>query len=293
MKKNKNLGYLIRQGFRNIWVNKLMSFASVSVLVACLLLVGSAVLLYVNIQAGIEYVGSMGEIALFVDDSMTDTEIGSITRTLENMPELTDVRFISREEGLEQLKEEITGGEELFEMLGSDVLPNAYRVRVKDPNEYEDMVRRLSQIYGIYEVVANGKIANTLADLSSSVALFGAVTVTVMLVVSVFILTNTIKLAMYSRRREIYIMKMVGATNAFIRVPFFVEGVALGFLSAIISFIVIRLAYVGIEGYLATISVTPLAWESLAGRVFLFFMLIGFFAGLLSCSVSMRKYLRG
>ncbi|MBQ3140787.1 MAG: ABC transporter permease, partial [Clostridia bacterium] len=231
----KNLSYLIKQGFRNIWVNKLMSFASISVLVACLMLVGGAMLLYVNIQAGIKYVGSLGEIALFVDDSMTEVEIDAITQTLEAMPQLAEVNFISREEGLEQLKQEITGGEDLFAMLGSDILPNSYRVRVGDSKDYDAMVTRLSQIYGISDVVANGKIANTLTDLSNSVALFGAAMVSVMLVVSVFILTNTIKLAMYARRREIYIMKMVGATNSFVRVPFFVEGVALGLISALVS----------------------------------------------------------
>lgn len=288
----KNIGYLIKQGFHNIWANKLMSFASVSVLVACLLLVGGAMLIYINIQAGIKYIGSLGEIALFVDDSMTQTEIDSITQTLEGMPQLAEVKYIPSEEGLEGLKEEITGGDELFALLESDILPNAYKVRVKDSKDYEDMVSRLSQIYGISDVVANGKIANTLTNLSTSVALFGVIMVSVMLVVSVFILTNTIKLAMYSRRREIYIMKMVGATNSFVRVPFFVEGMTLGIVSALVSYAVVRIAYVGIEGYLNTISVTPLAWGLLAPTVLLSFCAIGFFASLLSCSVSMMKYLR-
>ncbi len=292
MGKNK-FGYLVRQGVRNIFSNGLMSFASVSVLVACLILVGGAFLVYFNIQKGIEYVGSMGEIVLFVDDSFTEEECGVIEATLNSIDGIHDVTFTSSADALNEMKDEIAGGEELFSLLdGQQILPHSFSVKVSNSDDYEAMVQKLSQIYGISEVVANGKIANTLSNISHAVATFGIVVVVVLMVVSVFILTNTLKLAMVSRRREIFIMKMVGATNAFVRIPFFVEGVVLGGIAAVIGYIVIRLAYVGLSGYLAQIGVSPIDWADLRWTVALAFLAVGFFAGLLSSSVSIKKYLK-
>jgi len=291
--KNKSIGYLTRQGFKNIFSNGLMSFASVSVLFACLLLVGGAFLIYFNIQKGVEYVGSMGEIVLFVEDGTSEVECSGIQRTLELLPELHDVEFISSSEGLEELKSEINGGEELFSMLeGEDILPDCFKVKVKDPNDYDRMVKQLSQIYGISDVVANGKIANTLTNISTAVATFGVAVVVVLLVVSVFILINTIKLAMFTRRKEIYIMKMVGATNSFVRVPFFVEAVILGLFSALIAYFAVRFAYVGLEKYLAELNITAIPWANVAATVLLSFLGAGFVVGMLSSSVSIKKYLK-
>jgi len=291
--KNKSIGYLVRQGVRNIFSNGLMSFASVSVLCACLLLVGGAFLMYFNIQKGVEYVGSMGEIVLFVEDGTSELECSGIQRTLESLPELHDVQFISSSEGLEELKTEIAGGEELFSMLdGEDILPNSFKVKVEDRNDYDRMVLQLSQIYGISDVVANGKIANTLTNISTAIATFGVAVVVVLLVVSIFILINTIKLAMFTRRKEIYIMKMVGATNSFVRVPFFIEAVILGVFSALIAYLAVRFGYVGLEEYLSDLSINPIPWPNVAAAVLLSFLGAGFLVGMLSSSVSIKKYLK-
>lgn len=290
---NKSIGYLLKQGFKNIFSNGLMSFASVSVLFACLLLVGGAFLIYYNIQKGVEYVGSMGEIVLFVEDGVSEIECAGIQKTLESLPELHDVQFISSSEGLEQLKAEIAGGEELFSMLeGEQILPNSFRVKVKDPNEYERMVHQLSQIFGISSVVANGKIANTLTNISTAIATFGVAVVVVLLVVSIFILTNTIKLAMFTRRKEIYIMKMVGATNSFVQIPFFVEAVVLGLFGAVIAYFAVRFGYVGLADYLTELNITPIPWAELAATVLLSFLGAGFVVGMLSSSVSIKRYLK-
>jgi cell division transport system permease protein len=216
-----------------------------------------------------------------------------IQRTLESLPELHDVQFISSSDGLAELKAEIAGGEELFSMLESeDILPDSFKVKVNDPNEYERMVQQLSQIYGISSVVANGKIAKTLTNISTAIATFGVAVVVVLLVVSIFILINTIKLAMFTRRKEIYIMKMVGATNSFVRVPFFVEAVVLGLFSAALAFVAVRFAYVGLQGYLSELSINPIPWPNFALTVLASFLGVGFLVGMLSSSVSIKKYLK-
>lgn len=290
---NKSVGYLLKQGFKNIFSNGLMSFASVSVLFACLLLVGGAFLMYFNIQKGVEYVGSMGEIVLFVEDGTGEAECAGIRRTLESLPELYEVQFISSSQGLEELKAEISGGEELFSMLeGEDILPNSFKVKVKDSGDYERMVKQLSQIYGISNVVANGKIANTLTNISTAIATFGVAVVVVLLVVSIFILINTIKLAMFTRRKEIYIMKMVGATNSFVRVPFFVEAVILGLFSAALAYVAVRFGYVGLQDYLAELSINPIPWPEVSLTVLGSFLGAGFAVGMLSSLVSIKKYLK-
>ena len=249
--------------------------------------------MYFNIQKGVDYVGSMGEIVLFVEDGVSELECADIQKTLESLPELHDVQFISSSEGLEELKAEIAGGEELFSMLeGEQILPNSFKVKVNDPDEYDWMVQQLSQIYGISSVVANGQIANTLTNISTAIATFGVAVVVVLLVVSIFILTNTIKLAMFTRRKEIYIMKMVGATNSFVRIPFFVEAVILGLFGALIAYFAVRFGYIGLTKYLTELNVTAIPWGELGLTVFLSFLGTGFLVGMLSSSVSIKKYLK-
>lgn len=286
---------LIKDGLRNIWLNSLMSLASVGVLTACLLLVGSAFLVYFNIESGLEQVGSLGEIKIFLNDGLSETEHTTIENTLKGLPEIYDVQFISKDQGMEDLINNTPDGDILFGMFGNDsFLPDSFLVKVKKSEDYNAMVERLSQIIGVDEIAANGSIANTLTRISRSVALFGSITVGVLLVISIFILSNAVKLAMFSRRKEIGIMKLVGATNSFVRIPFFVEGVILGFISAIFAFAIVWVGYVNITGYLADLSFlfVMVDWKVIAPIIALLFGGMGFFAGAFSSLISIKKYLK-
>lgn len=286
---------LIKDGLRNIWLNSLMSLASVGVLTACLLLVGSAFLVYFNIESGLDQVGSLGEIKIFLTDDLSETEKSAIEDTLTGLPEIYDIQYISREQAAIDLQSQLTNGEELFAVLeGDNYLPDSFLVKVRDSENYNMMVERLSQIIGVDEIAANGTIANTLNRISRAVALFGSITVGVLLVISMFILSNAVKLAMFSRRKEISIMKLVGATNSFVRIPFFVEGVLLGLISAIIAFAIVWVGYVNITGTLSDLSFlfVMVDWKVLAPIIALLFGGMGFFAGAFSSLISIKKYLK-
>lgn len=290
---HKNTGYLVKQGFHNIISNPLMSFASVGVLFTCLLLVGGAFLLYFNIQQGIKYVGSQSEIVLFVEDGVSEYNCRQyIQPQLENCEGIYEVEFISSSEGLEQMKQQISGGEELFELLdGQDVLPHSFRVKVSDPAMYDSLVISLANISGIGEVSADGKIANTLSDIAKAVALFAVVMVSVLLLASVFILSNTVRMVMFTRRKEIGIMKLVGATDSFVRLPFFIETVALGLISALLAFIALRIGYVGLTDYLSQMGVTAMEWSQFGWPLLGCFAGASFIVSLLAATFSIRKYL--
>lgn len=290
---NKNRAFLIKLGFKNIFRNGLMSFSSVSVLLTCLVLVGGALLMYFNIQTGIKYVGSLGEIVLYVEDGTAEYECLKIEKEIKSIDGVHDVEFISSSEGLEKLKSEIEGGDRLFAMFeGEEILPHCFIVRVDDSANYDRMVNVLSKVEGISETAANGTIAETLTKISHTVALFAAVIVTILMVVSVFILVNTLKLTMFSRRREIYIMKMVGSPNSFVRLPFFVESSTLGIIAALLSFVIIRIAYGALARYLAEIGVSAIPWSDLWLKVLLSFTAAGITVGFLSATVSIKKYLK-
>lgn len=293
MAKRNNL-YLIQAGFKNIFANSLMSLSSLSVLFACLLLVGGAFLLYFNIQKGIEYVGGMSEIVLFVEDDISEYNCRQIIQPkLENMTELHDITFISSSEGLEQLQEQIQGGKELFELFeGDTILPHSFRVKVKSSHDYDYMVTTLGKMEGIQEVLANGQVAGTLTSIAKSVAIFAIVMVVILLTVSVFILNNTIKLAMFTRRKEIYIMKMVGATNSFVRIPFLIEGVAIGFAAAVLSFFALWFAYSGLSSYIVELGINAVPWKSIGLQILGTFVGAGLTIGLFTSTIAIKRYLK-
>ena len=293
MAKKNNL-YLIKQGFKNITANSLMSFSSVSILFACLLLVGGAFLVYFNIQKGIKHVGGLSEIRLFVEDGVTEYSCrNEIEPVIAQMEGVRMVEFISSSQGLLEMQEQLDGGEELFEMYeGEEILPHSFRVKIEKAEEYDEMAELLSQLPNISKISTNGEVARMLTKIGKSVAVFGIGVVSVLLIVSVFILTNTIKLAMFTRRKEIYIMKMVGATNSFVRLPFLIEGIIIGLAAALLSFLALSWVYSELADYMVKLSIRPVEWKTVAWQILGYFSAAGAVVGLFSSTISIKRYLK-
>ncbi len=291
-----NLSYLTKEGFRNIRVHKLMTIASITVMLSCLILIGGAYLIYVNIQSVVDRVGEQNVVMVFVDDAASDeaeAELGDNIRNTENVKECV---FVSKEESYSTILYSMEGSADILNELGSDFLPDAYKVTVKDMDEFDHTVSTLKSFDNVLHVRENGELASRIASLQKGVTLVSIVIVIILLIVSLFIIANTVRITMFARSLEISIMKAVGATNWFIRWPFIVEGVLIGILSAIISFAFIFLLYSGAENVLASmfsiLGNTMVPFKNCVWTLLISFTATGVVTGAAGSFMSLGKYLK-
>ena len=218
-----------------------MSFACIGVLVACMLLIGGATMLSLNVTAMVGFVEEQNEVSIFLEDWLTPSDLEMMELELGSMRNIARCVFISKEEALEEL---MLQDPVMFAGLEEDnPMPNKFIVQIADLAQIEDTVNQLRQMEGVEKVNANTDVAAMLVTVRKAIAYSGAVIVAILLMVSVVIITNNIKLTIYSRRREINIMKYVGATDIFIRMPFLVEGVIIGLVSAVVAFLILGFGY--------------------------------------------------
>lgn len=237
--RGSSFGYLIKEGFRNIIANRLMSFASIGTLVACMLLIGSSLLFSVNVNSIIGYVERQNEIVMEVYDDVTDEELKEIDTAIGLIENVYSASYISKDELLQEQMESWGDAAillEPFEDSSENPLFNSYRLQVKDLSQLASTVMKLEDIEGVTRVFAPTEVGDIVTSVKRAVSTGGIFIVAILLAVSLVIIANTIKVTVFNRRKEINIMKYVGATDAFIRLPFFVEGFLLGVISALIAF---------------------------------------------------------
>ena len=291
-----NLRYLTKEGFRNVVVHKLMTVASVTVMLSCLLLIGGAFLIYANIQSVIERVGEQNVIMVFINDEASDDHeivLGDQIKATENVKECT---FVSREESYSDILYSMGDSAEVLNGIGSDFLPNAYKVTIKDMETFSDTVNQIKSYDNVLTVRENGELAARIADIQNAVGLVSVVIVIILLVVSLFIIANTVRITMFSRSLEISIMKAVGATNWFIRWPFIVEGVIIGIISALLSFGFIAGLYAAAEKVLASMFAilgnTMVPFKECVWIILITFVSTGIITGALGSFMSLGRYLK-
>lgn len=288
--------YLVREGFRNVWANRLMSVASVAVLFSCLLLIGASVLFSVNAGSALNMVESQNVAMVFLKDGLSDEQTEQIGATIQGMPNISSCEFVSKEEAFQ--RQLATMGEEeaaFFEgMDDMNVLPDAYQISVKDLSGYDETISAVQAIDGVDEINGQSSLAATLSSVRRAVTIVGTALIAMMFLISLFIIANTIKITMYSRRLQISIMKAVGATDWFVRVPFVIEGMILGIVSGLLTLSVLYYAYKALLVYLSGtiggfqfVSFGSIAWYLLAA-----FILIGVIAGVFGSLISIGKYLK-
>ena len=227
------LKYLIKEGFRNTWTNRMMSIASICVLMSCLVLIGSASMIFLNIDSLLGKIEEENVIMVYITDDATPDDITNMQNEITACGNIKSVEFISKESAWqEQLNTMAKAQAEFFTQISSDIpLPNAYKVTVENLDKFDETVNKLKKIQHVDTIRENKK----LVALRQGITVISFVIIAVLFVISVFIISNTIKLTVYSRRLEISIMKSVGATNSFVRLPFVVEGIILGITSGVIS----------------------------------------------------------
>ena len=291
-----NLRYLTKEGFRNIRVHKLMTVASITVMLSCLLLIGGAYLIYTNIQSVIERVGEQNVIMVFIDDEATLEQEAALSDLIKSNPNVKDCVFISREESFSNIIYNMGESAQVLDEIGSDFLPNAFKVTIKDMEEFGNTVNTIKNYDNVLSIRENGELAKRIADIQNAVGLVSVVIVIILLIVSLFIIANTVRITMFSRSLEISIMKAVGATNWFIRWPFLVEGVIIGVLSAVISYGLIFGLYAAAEKVLASMFAilgnTMVPFEECMWVLLIAFVATGVVTGAAGSFISLGRYLK-
>lgn len=298
--KASGIKYLIGQGVDNIWKNRMMSFASFCVLLVSLLLVGLSVLAYYNVNTIIGGVEKKNEVIVYLEDGTTDPQLKQIGEDLRRLPNVTEVSFYSKEEAYESLKQSMADYEVLFDSLGDDnPLVDAYRIKVDNIDRIMDTIEQIRMFGHIYSIRAPYDFVNVLVQLRKILTWVMGAIIMAMVIVSMVIISNTTKASVYSRREEIQIMKYVGATDAFIRFPFFVEGMITGFFAGVLALGMTWLVYNALVSTLqnqsALLSIIGMGniiqFSEIYIPVAACYVLGGALIGAMGSAVSTRKYI--
>lgn len=294
--KGTSLKYLTHEGFRNVWVNRLMSLASVTVLMASLIIMGAGIMIYFNINNVVDKVQSQNVVMVYVADDASEDETTQIGTSLKGISNVESCEFVPKEVAFQEQIQSMGGDAALFEGFDEIPLPDAYKVTVKDLSQFENTVSQIKQINKVDSVRENSDLASKLLSLRHAVSIVSVGLVIMLFLVALFIISNTIRITMFSRKLEISIMKAVGATNWFIRWPFMIEGMILGTISGIVSLGVLWGLYAVAEKVfaqtLSLIGFSLVPFSEYWWQILLVFVAIGLFTGGFGSLVSMAKYLK-
>ena len=295
-RRSFNVGYLTKEGVRNVWSNRLMSVASVAVLTSCLLLIGVAIMLYANIDMALDDVQEQNIIMVYLDDNISEEDINTVGQDIRMISDIESAEFVSKEEAYQSQLESLGDDAKLMEGLEENPLPDSYEVYLKTLDHYDSVQESLKSIDHVASVRGNSDLAEQVRQLSRAVTIISVGIIIMLLAVSLFIIANTVRVTMYNRRLEISIMKAVGATNWFIRWPFIIEGIIIGIISGIVSeglvWALYSLALRNIGNVFQMLGSQSIPFSAYAGRMLVAFILVGILAGAVGSIVSMARYLK-
>lgn len=294
MKKN-NIGYLLREGIRGVFLHGFMSFAAIWVTVACLIIMGTFGLVLYNLNEMIQDLEKENEVLVYIDETYSESKAKSVGSQINLIANVHKAEFVSREQALENFVEQMYN-ETAFAGLDASTLRDRFVISMEDNSLMKETVQKLREIEGVAEVVAHYEISEGFQTVQHVLNIASAIIITVLFVVSMLIISNTVKLAMYDRKEEIGIMKMVGATNGFIRWPFVVEGFILGILAAAIAFFMEWGLYnlldtrISAADSLNLINLVP--FIDVVEIVAVCYAIVGFVVGVFGSVLSIRKFLK-
>lgn len=297
MKKRGRLGYLTKEGFRNVRVNHLMSIASIAVLMSCLVMMGSAFMVIVNVNNVMSEIESQNVVMVYVKDDVTGEKLNDLREDITLMSNVKKCEFVSKEDAFREQLDELGTDATYFNGV-KNPLPDLFKVSISDMTQFDDTASELGKLNGVDSVRDNRDIAQTLVKIRQTIFYVSIGVIAVLLLISLFIISNTVRITMYNRRLEINIMKSVGATNWFIRWPFMVEGMVLGAISGIISLGIVwgvyRLISPSVTSMLMMVSrgfgIVP--FTDYVIYILVAFLAIGIISGGIGSLISIQKYLK-
>ena len=293
--------YLARQGLHNMINNRLMSFASVGVLTVCLIITGVAGLFTANMNSLMLYLRSQNEVVVYLDENLDDAGLASVDSALRAISGLKEVTYVSKDEALDLMRDSMGDKADLFDVFEGEENPFLanYKVVLQDVGQMDEIVPQLESISGVVDVNVPTGLSDLVVNIHKAVTVISVGLVVVLGFVSIVVISNTIRLTVFARRKEINIMKYVGATNGFIRLPFFVEGIAVGLIAGVISSAIVLGGYQLLLIYSVDF---PAFWGSILNdvllgmdqiwwKVLVAFLAFGSLIGSVGTATSIRKYL--
>ena len=292
-----SIGYLFKEGIKGLWKNRTMSIASICVLISCLLMTGIAGLLSINLSSTMKGIEGRNTVTVFLDNglpALTAVQVGEEIRALDNVSECT---FVPKEDGLKNVIGNMDSehDSDLMAAISDDnPLPDAYTISLSDLGRYKETIAALTAIEGVDKTDDISELVGKLNDLDRLVKYVSLAILLVLGLVSLFIISNTLKVTIFSRRMEINIMKSVGATNGFVRIPFIIEGMVIGMFSGAISATVLYFAYdkavgvvYGIVTFLSIVDIHPYVW-----MLYIAYIVVGMLFGMMGGVISISRYLK-
>lgn len=287
------IGYHFKEGVKGLFRNRLVNLAAIGMLIACLVVTGAFVLIVLNINAVIDESGAVNKISVYMDEASGPDDRRGVEQQLNQLENVESWLFISKEEGLESMRD--TFGTLLDGLEDDNPIRDTYQLTVLSQEQITETAEAVQQLPGVAKVNYRSDIAQRFLQIRNIVAMVGLSFVVVLGAVSLFIIANSVRLSVFTRRTEIRVMKTVGATNGFIRKSFAVEGILLGLIGAAVSYGILFLAYsklfvpaVAPLGFLSTI---PLAFSQFAVPVALAYAAAGILMGFGGSVLALRRYL--
>lgn len=292
-----SLKYLTKEGFRNVWTNRMMSLASIAVLMSCLVLIGTAAMIFFNIDSLLEKIEEENVVMVYIDKEATEADVEDMKNKIDAISNIAEVEFIPKDVAWEeQLATMEKAQAEFFTQVSDDIpLPDAYKVTVDNLDMFDKTVDELNALDHIDTVRENKDLAQRLVSIRQGISVIAIAIIAVLFAISLFIISNTIKLTVYSRRLEISIMKSVGATNSFVRFPFVIEGMILGVLSGALGLGLVwgvyELAISQFGDLLKSLNLNAIPFTQYALPMLGIFILIGVVCGVGGSLTTMSRYL--
>lgn len=289
-----SLRYLLKEGFKNIWTNSLMAFASFGVLSCCLLMIGCSTLLVYNISEAFKNIEAQNVMKVYLKEGTDQETIDSLIKRFNEMDNISNCEYISPEQALDEFIKENEDYEAAFSGLVYDnPLPPTFKLTVADLTRYQDTYNEVAAISAVEAVGDQSEAAQKLLGIREFIAIISFWIVGILAVVSLFIISNTIRITMYGRRLEISIMKSVGATDSFVTIPFVVEGIIMGFISSIVSFFILWYIYNSANSVMVDIiGIQIIPFSQVCIPIAIIFVVVGLFAGSIGSILSIRRYLK-
>ncbi len=295
-RRHSNFGYFVLEGLRGAFNHGFMSFAAVTIIAACLLITGSFSLVAFNIEYNLDKLMQENEFLAYVDDSLTQEEAEALQTQIEGIDNVASVTFISQAEAMASYLEGIDADDELYNSLPNSVLRHRYSITVNDIAALSETTAAVNAVSGIADISAAYAVAEGFVTVRNIVTIVTIGMIAVLLVISLFIVSNAIKLATLSRQEEIAIMKMCGATNGFIRMPFVYEGILLGVLSAGLGFLcqwgLYSLLLNAVHSSVRMQLISLISFETIGPLLGAVFGGIGLIVGVFGSLMTIRKYLQ-
>ena len=344
--KISSIKYLTGEGVKNAWVNRLMTLASVGVLVACMVIIGLAILISENVNKAVGKLEQQNVVMAYMkdynwalygekntssdssasssDSASSDTEstasdgeeadkngikpsdyvihsddeAKALCDEIAKLPNVASVTYVTSEEGLESVKESMLEGQEsYFTFLDEEYgnpMSGAAKITMKDMSKFDETLEQIKKMDGIDAIQSQNDLADKITAIKRGIGIAGFWIIAILMVISLVIVSNTIRVTMYNRKLEISIMKAVGATDSFVRIPFIVEGMLIGVISALLAEGLLYFCYrVATETIISTLGTTDIVhYGDVAWWLLLIFIGIGIFAGVLGSVIMISKYLR-